>query len=205
MTAEIAILNRNAVAMAADSAVTLQLPGGQKIYNTVNKLFTLSKFRPVGVMVYGSGDFMRIPWETIIKMYRADLYDKNYSRLEEYASDFINFFERENILFPEELQRESTSNYLRLGFYRLKQRIDKEVARTIKTIGSIDEEQVKALVREKVTTFIAELEDCENLPGFTQDDFVKCAVNCEKNIQDARFSKSCPSRRLVNDCRRRAA
>ena len=37
MTAEIAILNINAVAMAADSAVTLQLPGGQKIYNTVKK------------------------------------------------------------------------------------------------------------------------------------------------------------------------
>jgi len=83
MTAEIAILNRNAVAMAADSAVTLQLPGGQKIYNTVNKLFTLSKYRPVGVMVYGSGEFMRIPWETIIKMYRADIYDKKCDRLEE--------------------------------------------------------------------------------------------------------------------------
>ncbi|HKT88489.1 MAG TPA: hypothetical protein VJQ59_08650, partial [Candidatus Sulfotelmatobacter sp.] len=91
MTAEIAILNRNAVAMAADSAVTLQLPGGQKIYNTVNKLFMLSKYRPVGIMVYGAGEFMRIPWETIIKMYRAELYDKRYDQLEEYASDFINF------------------------------------------------------------------------------------------------------------------
>ena len=45
MTAEIAILNRNAVALAADSAVTLQLPGGQKIHKTVNKLFMLSKYR----------------------------------------------------------------------------------------------------------------------------------------------------------------
>src|ERR1039458_10419921 len=120
MTAEIAILNRNAVAMAADSAVTLQLSGGQKIYNTVNKLFTLSKYRPVGVMVYGSADFMGIPWETIIKMYRAELYDKKYDGLEEYASDFINFFERENILFPEELQNESASDYLRLGFFQLR-------------------------------------------------------------------------------------
>ncbi|MFZ3339552.1 MAG: hypothetical protein WA213_01630, partial [Terriglobales bacterium] len=113
MTAEIAILNRNAVAMAADSAVTLQLPGGQKIYNTVNKLFTLSKYRPVGVMVYGSADFMTIPWETIIKTYRAELYDTKYGGLEEYASDFIKFFERENILFSGELQSESASDYLR--------------------------------------------------------------------------------------------
>jgi hypothetical protein len=184
MTAEIAILNRNAVAMAADSAVTLQLSGGQKIYNTVNKLFTLSKFRPVGVMVYGSADFMQIPWETIIKMYRAELYDRKYDRLEEYASDFINFFERENILFPEELQGESVRNYLHLGFYRLKQRIDTEVERTIKTIGSIDEEQLSTLVREKAVEFLAELEKCENLPGFTQDDVMKCGAKCEKDIRD---------------------
>ena len=103
--------------MAADSAVTLQLAGGQKIYNTVHKLFTLSKYRPVGVMVYGSADFMNIPWETIIKMYPAELYDKRFDGfLEEYASDFINFFERENILFPDDLQHESALNSLGVGF-----------------------------------------------------------------------------------------
>jgi len=176
MTAEIAILNRNAVAMAADSAVTLQLPGGQKIYNTVNKLFTLSKYRPVGVMVYGSGDFMRIPWETIVKMYRAELYDKKYDSLEEYALDFITFFERENILFPDQLQGESASDYLRLGFFRLRQRIDKEVERTIKTIGSIDEEQVKTLVREKSFDFLAELEKCEPASGRTMSRSVRPSV-----------------------------
>ena len=185
MTAEIAILNRNAVAMAADSAVTLQLSGGQKIYNTVNKLFTLSKYRPVGVMVYGSADFMQIPWETIIKMYRAELYDRKYDSLEDYASDFVNFFERENILFPEELQGESARNYLRLGFYQLRRRIDTEVERTIKTIGSIDEEQLRTLIREKAADFLAELEKCGDLPGFTQDDVTKCGAKCEKDIQDA--------------------
>jgi hypothetical protein len=184
MTAEIAILNRNAVAMAADSAVTLQLPKGQKIYNTVNKLFTLSKFRPVGVMVYGSGDFMSIPWETIIKMYRAELYDRKYASLEEYASDFINFFERENILFPADLQSEAASGCLRYGFYRLRHRIDKEVQSVIKEIGSIDEEQVKVLVREKTSEFLVELEKLENLPSFGPEDVTACALNCEKNIQE---------------------
>jgi hypothetical protein len=185
MTAEIAILNRNAVAMAADSAVTLQLPGGQKIYNTVNKLFTLSKYRPVGVMVYGSADFMRIPWETIIKTYRSQLYDKKYDGLEEYASDFINFFGRENILFPEQLQSESASDYLRLGFFQLRRRIDAEVDRAIKNLGSIDEEQVKTLVREKSGDFLSELEKSEDLPGFGPDDLTRCATQCEKNIRNA--------------------
>src|ERR1051325_10219269 len=181
MTAEIAILNRNAVAMAADSAVTLQLPGGQKIYNTVNKLFALSKYRPVGVMVYGSGDFMRIPWETIIKMYRADLYEGKYDSLEEYASNFINFFERENILFPAQLQDESASDYLKIGFSRLRQTIDKEVEQIIKTIGSIDADQLKTLVKEKILTFVQDLEKCDNLPGIGPDDIEKC----EKELQHA--------------------
>ena len=56
MTAEIVIMNKLRVALAADSAVTVQTQTGQKIYNTVNKLFTLSKYEPVGIMVFGSAD-----------------------------------------------------------------------------------------------------------------------------------------------------
>jgi hypothetical protein len=183
MTAEIAILNRNAVAMAADSAVTLQLAGGQKIYNTVNKLFAVSKYRPVGVMVFGSGDFMGVPWETIIKMYRSELFDGKFGTLEEYASDFINFFELENILFPDDTQSESASDLLRFGFYPLRHRIDKKVQAIIKEIGSIDEGQVEALVREKVAEFLGHLEELENLPTFGLDDCTKFAIKYEQNIQ----------------------
>jgi hypothetical protein len=42
MTAEVAVMNKMAVALAADSAVTVSHSGGFKIYNTVNKLFMLS-------------------------------------------------------------------------------------------------------------------------------------------------------------------
>lgn len=42
MTAEVAILNREAVVIAADSAVTLGSPVG-KVYNSANKLFALSR------------------------------------------------------------------------------------------------------------------------------------------------------------------
>lgn len=185
MTAEIAILNRNAVAMAADSAVTLQLPGGQKIYNTVNKLFMLSKYRPVGVMVYGAGEFMRIPWETIIKMYRAELYHKRYDELEEYAADFISFFQRENILFPAELQNESTLDCLQHGFSHLRTDIDKEVQSVIKAIGSIDEVQVKSLVKDKLAEFVSVLEKLENLPSFGADEIENCRTTCEKTIHEA--------------------
>ena len=60
MTAEVVVMNRSAVALAADSKVTI---GGEKTYDTVNKIFTLSKVHPIGVMVFGNADFMHYPWE----------------------------------------------------------------------------------------------------------------------------------------------
>lgn len=42
MTAEIAILNRSAIALAADSAVTVRSEFGHKMFDTANELFSRS-------------------------------------------------------------------------------------------------------------------------------------------------------------------
>ena len=73
MTAEIAIMNQSAVALAADSAVIAETSGGVKIYNTVNKLFALSRLQPVGIIIFGNSQFIGVPWETVIKMFRFRL------------------------------------------------------------------------------------------------------------------------------------
>lgn len=44
MTAEIAILNKQGIALAADSAVTIG--NAEKIFVSANKIFTLSKYGP---------------------------------------------------------------------------------------------------------------------------------------------------------------
>lgn len=93
MTAEIVILNRNAVAIAADSAVTVRTPNGAKTYNSANKLFTLSKYHPVAVMIYGAADMTGIPWETIIKLYRQKLGNKKFQNISGYARNFISYIE----------------------------------------------------------------------------------------------------------------
>ena len=59
MTAEVAVLNSVGVALAADSAVTVGLQTG-KIYTSADKLFQLSDHAPVGVMVYGSANFLGV-------------------------------------------------------------------------------------------------------------------------------------------------
>ncbi len=87
MTAEVAILNKSAVALAADSAMTTGLG---KIY-PANKLFALTKYQPLGVMIYNKADFMGVPWETLIKMYRRRIGAKAFPTCEQYVADFLKF------------------------------------------------------------------------------------------------------------------
>jgi hypothetical protein len=91
MTAEVAIMNTQGIALAADSAVTL---GVGKTYNSADKLFALSKYHPVGIMMYSSAGIMGIEWETIIKTYRDFLGSKSFDTLSEYAGDFINYLSK---------------------------------------------------------------------------------------------------------------
>ena len=81
MTAEVAIVNATAVALAADSAVTI---GEQKIYNSALKVFALSKVAPVGIMIYGNAQLMDVPWEVLIKTFREEIGNKTLPYLKGY-------------------------------------------------------------------------------------------------------------------------
>src|SRR3712207_6003378 len=107
MTAEIAVMNSQAVALAADSAVTLSGggDGGEKIYASANKIFTLSKHRPVGVMVYGNASILGLPWETVIKRYRSELKATSFSTLAGYVEHFVHGLGGDHRFFPSDVQR----------------------------------------------------------------------------------------------------
>ena len=116
MTTEIAIMNKTAIALAADSAATVlsenHIGTTQKIFNTANKLFTLSKYAPVGIMIYGASSLMSIPWETIIKQYRKNLGNKKFKRLSDYCDSFFRYlddFNFEKVLQERYIQQLSFS------------------------------------------------------------------------------------------------
>jgi len=100
MTAVAGILNKQGVAIAADSAVTVSGLQNRKVYNSANKIFTLSKYHPVGIAIYNSAQFMGIPWEIIIKEYRKQLEDKSFPTLIDYKNDFFNWL-KENDYFTD--------------------------------------------------------------------------------------------------------
>jgi hypothetical protein len=149
MTAEVAILNKTAVALAADSAITL---GSQKIYNSGNKLFSLSKYQPVGIMVFGNAEFMGIPWETIIKYYRSQLKNRKFNELIDYAKDFISFIENENAVFwPQDIQakyfRETVKSYFQIIVIEINERVKNEFAK-----GNVTIDMVTKIVSDIIET-----------------------------------------------------
>lgn len=89
MTVEIGILNKTSVVLAADSAVTIGRIN--KVFNNANKLFPLSLYSPVGIMIYNNASWMGIPFEIIIKSYTKKLEKKSFKTLVEYRQDFITF------------------------------------------------------------------------------------------------------------------
>jgi hypothetical protein len=152
MTAEIAIINKNAVALAADSAVTLRDPNTSKIYNTANKLFMLSKFEPVGIMVYGAADFMDVPLETIIKMYRYRLGTQTFAKLDDYAQDFVYFLESNALLFPPDKQMTSFESIASRLYWTMRYEIDEQI-KTELAKAPITNDDVKRITEEKVDEY----------------------------------------------------
>jgi hypothetical protein len=90
MTAEIAILNKSAVALAADSAVTLQSGSREeKTYDSADKLFELCRHNPIGVMVYNGLSFAEIPLQSLIKRFRTEC--MRFEKVEDAASEFLRY------------------------------------------------------------------------------------------------------------------
>ena len=119
MTAEIAILNRNAVVLATDSAITSVVSSASlgeilKISHNANKLFALSTSDPLAVMIYNDSTFGSVPWETIIKEFRQTA--QRHLTVEEHARQFIDYLWYFKDYIPEdqsvELIRKTRDNEL---------------------------------------------------------------------------------------------
>ena len=144
MTAELIVLNKNGLALAADSAVTISAgTGPAKIYNTANKLFALSKCHPIGVMVYGSAEIMGLPWETVIKRYRDTLGRTSYLSVDAYVDSFFKYL-RERA-FPTECYAEYVKQRTFEFFHAVAETIDKRVEERIREEDEIEESEIETI------------------------------------------------------------
>jgi hypothetical protein len=156
MTAEVAIMNAQAIALAADSAVTFGRSESQKIFTSANKIFTLSKYHPVGVMIYGSARLIGTPWETVIKRYRAILGETAYPTLEQHATAFIDFLRTDKLLFHPDLEEDAMYGHLRAYLSGLSEEALKELGVAFQK-GDLTPDEITAIVSGYVSRLHAGL------------------------------------------------
>lgn len=122
MTAEIAILNKLAVALATDSTVTVSVGAQEhKTYDSADKLFDLSHHNPIGIMIYNGLQFMEAPLQTLIAEFRTHC--EEFRTVKEAAYGFLDFLNSWGASSPPSVLRNSLENLISPAFAYLKKRV----------------------------------------------------------------------------------
>lgn len=205
MTAEIAVYNKTAVALAADSAVTISGGNTYKINNGAEKLFALSKHHPVGIMVYGNGSLCGVPWEMIIKAFRKYLKDESFPTLEGYADKFWDFLSKAtNIIPPDVRDFHLDVFYSEHIFNSVVSYVDEnKIDPLLKSNKSVSEEDVYNFMEEACNVFSNYIEQEKDLEGVDEsscNDVRGFAHTIAARIMHDRFSvlKAIPPDSLIN-------
>lgn len=185
MTAEIVVMNQSAVALAADSAVTVSGRGQTKTYKSANKLFMLTKRDPVAVMIYGAAQYLGMPWETIIKDFRESPGARTADHLSDYATALIAHVAAAEHLFDPATRHQAVLSYVE-GYYSLvRKKIDAAVAQRIQTTGVVSAPQVMLIARRIVAQLVGEVDATPSLSGVQNRDRAACARQLSSSLGDA--------------------
>lgn len=165
MTAIVGVLNKHAVAIAADSAVTMG--NTHKVVNSANKIFTLSKYHPVAVMTYNNAAFMGIPWDIIIKEYRKQLRDNSFPCVKDYMDDFICFLHKRHFFCDEQTQQDFMILLLDSFIKICRDEISRDKGISIS-------QQTEDLIEEKLNECLLSnrsADKCPEFESYSYDDF----------------------------------
>jgi len=186
MTAEVAVMNRMAIALAADSAVTVVGDGGRKVYNTVNKLFRFSASKPVGIMIYGNSELMGIPWETIIKTYTKKLGDQEFDTLQEYADQFINSLDNGNPLFSDTAQEFYVFVVVRDFFSFIEKTIEKQIDSIVYEEEELTNKRYRKIVCDTINKFYKDLMNRDQLTSISNNHDEEIVAKYEQQLKKRR-------------------
>lgn len=150
MTAEITIMNKEAIALASDSAITAGTGYARKIFTTGDKIFALSPNRPVGVMVYNNAQFTGVPWATIIYEIGKQIPIDGFYTLEEYVRFFLSCFEKAGYLFPKDEQKNSFNDYIYSYFSNLLRTIIGKVDDEIEKRSPLSERAIQLIISKAI-------------------------------------------------------
>lgn len=178
VTAEACVMNKKAVAIAADSAVTKQ----RKTFTSARKIYELSEEHPVGLMVFGKSEFMGIPWVTIFNIFRERIGDNKPENLEEYGDNLIDLLENEDFANDIEERRYYLSYVVRY-FQDIKNDIQDTVQNMITERGKVTESKVEEITNRTIEKYYKKwCEEKEILENFSENDIEKILDRFEEFV-----------------------
>lgn len=114
MTSEVMIMNRQAVALAADSAVTYG--GGPEPVVTLEAEKILELGPNIALMVYSRGDVLGRSWSHIAHAFMREHGHTDYETVQDAADAFFAFVDGNRRLFPEHEENEEFEGLMRAAF-----------------------------------------------------------------------------------------
>lgn len=161
MTAEVAILNKSAIALAADSAVTISVgESTEKTFDSADKLFELCRFNPIGVMVYNGLSFAEVPLQTIVKQFRSEC--EEFDTVKEAASQFLIYLNGFGKKAPARVKDDSIKRIARPSLEGVLKRYTERVQKIIFGAGNSGVPDIPATVHETLDESISFYEDIYN-------------------------------------------
>jgi len=146
VTCEVAVANRLGIALAADSAATFTQSGtGARTYATgANKIFQIAEFDPVGCMIFNNSALAGIPWELLIKAFRAQQH-ASLQTVQDYCDDFRDFIagQRSYGLLPQAVRRISEQTSLFIAMHAVLDRLQ-GTFREMRTTGGLEPPEAAA-------------------------------------------------------------
>jgi len=140
-------MNRLAVALAADSAVTLGRGDASKIFQNENKIFELSSTKPIGVMFYNATQFYGVPWEIIIKDFRAERGSAACAKVFDWIPLFCEWLMASRFRPSDAAQRKAVQQALRSEFRTVHKAFSESLIELVNNNESKDDVRVGIQVR----------------------------------------------------------
>lgn len=105
MTAQVAVLNTQGVALASDSAVTVIGGGTSRSYPSADKIFPVQGM-PIAVLHSGCAALWGVPWQLLVDMWAQHREPVQAVSVEAYAREFTTWLAGQPALVTEEAQDE---------------------------------------------------------------------------------------------------
>jgi hypothetical protein len=173
MTAEIVIMNREAVAVAADSA--LSIIGGethrpQKILTSAVKIFSISPNHAICIMTFNYATFMGIPWETIIDQFRKKVSHTPFPHTADCAYAFIEYLATDTEIISSKAQENFFVARAYSYFRVIRERIAERTSTFVKDRGEASEGDRVRFARGAVAEMVEQLRAAPFVASMTEQD-----------------------------------